>query len=259
MPGEWHMGQSSLSPAVPCLSPVCPLLVPVSTGHTQERSSLQTQDKRVPALQSWVPGGLEVPVQSEFLHSWGFDFLSWRTGWLMFSQQAAVSTFAVLVLLFPFIFLVALQTLTRRPNYPWISLSSLSLLCCSSSSDWDLTCRMLETPIKHRLLSLFNKLVEIDISTHSEQSLWASGPAFSSSVCGQKGEFKRWISLTSFAGPGAYQHWKFRSRAPVIPANLSNTQGTIPCEKSAKNGSKKRLKRDFWQGHRVLGQRGNGL
>lgn len=89
--------------------------------------------------------------------------------------------------LFPFfIFLVALQTLTWRPNYPCLSWSFLSLLLCTSSSEWDLVCRILGTPIKQGLLTLLYKLVDIDTYTHFEHSLWASGPAFSSSVCGQK-------------------------------------------------------------------------
>lgn len=70
------------------------------------------------------------------------------------------------------------------------------------------------------------------VSTHWEHSPWSLGPAFSSSVHWEKCDFKRWSSLSSLTGPGAYQCWKFRSRVPVTQANLSHTQGRITYEKS---------------------------
>lgn len=184
--GEWHTGENSLFPACPCCQP---------TGHTQERSpSPNTVGKgcqhcRAECLEVWrcLSKGCLCSLNSSTPEA--LSVLKGRTARAHWTSCCSYIYFMLsLFCLFPFfIFLVALQTLTwTKPNYPCLSWSFLSLLLCTSSSEWDLVCRILGTPIKQGLLTLLYKLVDIDTYIHFEHSLWASGPAFSSSVCGQK-------------------------------------------------------------------------
>lgn len=162
-------GESSLFPACPCCQP---------TGHTQERSpSPNTVGKgcqhcRAECLEVWrcLSRGCLCSLSSSTPEAL-FFCPAGQAGSCSLNQLLFLHLLhAVLVLLVPFLYFLG-GTLTWRQNYPWISRSFLSLLWCASSSDWDLICRILGTPIKQGLLTLLYKSVDIDISTHSEHSL----------------------------------------------------------------------------------------
>lgn len=193
MSGECPTGQGSLSPPCPlrvsCLSPACPcvLLTPSPEGTPRRDPNMGGkgfQPCRAECLEVWR-------CLCNLSSSTPDIFLSWRAAWLMLSEQAAVSTFASccpcsLLVPFPCFHGGTLNpALETKLWFHGPSSHSCGVQApqngISFAESW-----ILGTPIKHRLLTLFNKLVEIAISTHFVHSLWASGSDFSSSVCGQK-------------------------------------------------------------------------